>query len=109
MLIKPKKYEEEDKEDSIEEKITKFQVLPGGKDPTHNWLRDLPEGQWFSCKVRGSRSFDLLEFCVIYHTTSGRGTYLGTRLSEISRKLVLNKEFSRDFELEELLEEGIDG
>lgn len=90
--------------------VIQFQgkALPGGKDPTYNWLKDLKEGTIFVCKRRqnppGTVQQFLDEFCLVNNRMK---TYLlVTNLNQDAFFRVLPEEFSRLNELVEVLEEG---
>lgn len=81
--------------------------LPGGKDPTYNWLKnDIAEGQTFVTRRRpqqGQRQLLLDEFTLV--NNRNKTFLLLTNLNQEAYVRVISEEFSRDMELVEVLGE----
>jgi len=89
----------------------KFDVLPGGKDPTVNWLAELPQGTVFLCRKRNVPAGQVQLF--MDEWTLDNNTFKHFKLHDdlnpqIAERFVwVNpREFSMLHELVEVLEEG---
>jgi hypothetical protein len=54
------------RKDEEETNVVPFQALPGGKDPTDNWLQRVPQGAVFLCQPRTPKG-QLNIFQLEYH------------------------------------------
>lgn len=104
-LILPSTAESADTEDT--NKVVPFlSAVPGGKDPTRNWLKeDIAEGETFVSRRRpmqGQRQLILDEWTLVNNRT--KTFLLLTNLNQEAYVRVVSEEFSRDMELVEVLE-----
>lgn len=104
-LIIPKDIDIDTRVTTGSDNVIPFQPLPGGKDPTNNWLEALPQGTVFTCKPRAMQKGALDVFTLEYHVCFK--TVLETKLFENLNDeryfWVITKNFSRAFEQVEIL------
>ncbi len=81
--------------------VIPFQLLPGAKDPTDNWLARLPQGTVFLCAPRPLQKGQLNVFLLEYHVVFKleRQTKLLENINEERYLWVDTRNFSRTFEL----------
>lgn len=89
--------------DNTEEKKTLWNpdALPGGKDPTEDWLSKLPEGTIFACKPRQDTSPMCLEYEILFKYE--KCVRLFTTNMNPNQIIVTSKKFSSMFDLIEVL------
>lgn len=88
--------------------VLKFQPLPGGKDPTDNWLARIEEGVTFVSRRKFNQHQGvqlILDEWTLINKTNGRTYLLKTNLNQDAWIRVLPEEFSKFNELIEVLKE----